>query len=584
MGAIDAFTSLFRDDTNKAKTAHGVLDALPELELEMSDDELIHLSDQWEKRYSGYEAEIKKRQEKNKDYWKGKHEANKFNAKGQVDNLIFEALETFLPLATKKNPEPFVRGDDTPEGQFLTKTVQGFLVYHADRLRMKLRMKRAARDWAVKLIGVKKEGWSEVENDITSEVRKPENFIFDTDGTVNDDMEYTGAYIGERMSAKASELIARFPAKEAYIKEKVEGKLGTTLSYVEWWACNPADYVFWKLDKEILGKARNPHWNYDTKEPQVDEYGKETMVPVKGRNHFNAPKAPYVFLSIFNTGDQPHDETSLIEQNIPNQDLINKLTRQMDANAESMNGGIVVSGERSGLTQDQATEATEALRAGGTVWIPSGAANEAIYRDQAPPLPADLFNLRADTREELRNIFGTRGSSPSGTINEQTATGKQLVREQDSDRIGGGISEYLEQFADAEFNWWLQLMYVYYDEEHLASIVGAEKAIEYLALSSEMLQTKLTVSVKENSLVPDSDIEKAIEAKELLLSGNLDPTTAFDRLGFPNPRETAQRTYQWKAAPDTLFPEVAPMVQASQVAAQVTEQEVAAQAPVPPKA
>ncbi len=292
MGAISAFKSLFEDSPNKVKDEPGVLDMLPELSLEMDDKELIALSDNWMKRYEAYEPGIKERQEKNKNYWKGKHEANKFDDKANVDNLIFEALETFLPLATKKNPEPFVRGDESEAGQALAKTVQSMLIFHADRLRMKLRLKMVCRDWAIKLIGVKKHGWSEVENDIVSEVLKPENIILDPDGTINCDMEYTGAYIGERMTEVASKLIQRFPNSKKYITKKVEDKLGTRLQYTEWWSCNPSDYVFWRLDKEILGKAKNMHCNYGEDVPQVDEFGTETMVKQSGKNHFNSPKAP----------------------------------------------------------------------------------------------------------------------------------------------------------------------------------------------------------------------------------------------------------------------------------------------------
>lgn len=556
MGLINAFNSLFTDKSNEAKPSAGVLDELPELELNMQDSDLIALSGKWEERYKPYETEVKKRQDKNKDYWKGKHEANKYDSKAQVDNLIFEALETFLPLATKKNPEPFVRGDESEESQALAKTVQNMLIYHADRLRMKLRLKMVCRDWAIKLIGVKKHGWSEVENDIVSEVRKPENMIFDTEGTINCDMEYTGRYLGERMSAKASELIERFPNKEEFITKKVEGKLGTTVQYTEWWACNPADYMFWKCDGEILGKAMNPHWNYEEEKPQIDEYGTEVMVKVPGRNHFNTPKAPYTFLGgVYNTGDSPHDETSLIEQSIPMQDIINDRQKQIKLNIASMNPGLIVSLAGAGMNEDQATRATEAYRGGGTVCIPNGSPTDAIYQPVPPGLPGDVFSQLADTREELRNVFGTRGSSPSGTVNEQTATGKTIVREQDSDRIGGGITEYLEQFADAEFNWYLQLMAVYYDETHTAAVVGAEKAMEYISLSSADLVSKLTVSVKEGSLIPDSDLEKSVEAKDLLSQGNIDPITAFDRMGFSNPRETAERTFTWKADPGLLFPE-----------------------------
>src|SRR3990167_6741472 len=273
-----------------------------------------------------------------------------------MDNIIYEATETYRSLATKKNPEPFVRGDNSEAGQALAKDVQMMLVSHADRLRLKIQLKTIILNKELYLLAYMKHGWDEVENDLTSKPRRPQYLILDPDAYIDEQMEYTGKYIGERMQAPASELVERFPAKKEYITNKVNNKMGTTINYLEYWANNPSDYVFWKLDKEILGKAKNPHWNYETEELQTDEYGTQTVVPVPGMNHFKSPKAPYTFLSTLNLGLQPHDKTSNIGQNLANQDVINKRNKQIDRNADSMNGGIVVSEERSGLTKEQATD------------------------------------------------------------------------------------------------------------------------------------------------------------------------------------------------------------------------------------
>ena len=57
-------------------------------------------------------------------------------------------------------------------------------------------------------------------------------------------------------------------------------------------------------------------------------------------------------MEIFNLGTQPVDDTSLIGQNLSNQDLVNKRLRQMDKNIDDMNGGVIVSLERSGMTKE----------------------------------------------------------------------------------------------------------------------------------------------------------------------------------------------------------------------------------------
>lgn len=557
MGLLDGYFSLGENSSDRKE---GALAELPELSLDLSDAELVDLATKWEKKWRDYEPVLKKQQEANENYYLGKqHNFSTTEERGVVDNVIFEAVETFLPQATKKNPDPVVRSDDTEEGINLSKSVQKMLSYHADRLRLRLRGKRAIRYWVLYLVAYMKHGWDQIENDIDSVVNRPQNLILDPDAYIDDNMEYMGEYLGENMETTAAKLIARFPEKKEYITKKVNGQLGTKVKYTEWWT---PEYVFWQCGKEVLGKAKNPHWNYDEETEVVDEYGMTQKQFVEGKNHFPAPKIPYTFLSIFNLGQHPHDETSLIGQNIPNQDIINKRNCQIDRNADSMNGGLVVSGDRSGLSREQAALAGEALRKGGTIYVAQGAANEAVYRDQAPGLPADIFNQLADMRNETRNIFGISGSNAEGIKATETATGKAIVREADADRIGGGISEHLEQFYDNVYNWWVQLMYVYYDETHVAAVVGKEKASEYIKIHKDDFDRKLTVSVKEGSLIPDSDAERALEAKELLVSGNLDPITAYDRMGYPDPKETAERTYFWKADPTLLLPEAGAQVEA----------------------
>lgn len=574
---LEGFYSLFkkvnRHKSDDFETQEGVEDLLEELKLEMSDEELIDLKDKWVKKYEEYYPKIKEKQDENEKYWLGKHyEGAKIgdNERSMVDNVIFEALETFLPIATKRNPEPTVRGDNSENGEEIAKKVQSMLVYQADIQRIKLKLKKVARFWALYLLGAAKISWSLNENDISTKAIRPQKLILDPDGTITEDMQYDGEYLGEYRSDTASRLIKRFPKKKELIEKSTNKKLGSKINYIEWWT---EDYVFWTINDNVLGKIKNPHWNYGEEEVEVDEYGEETktgkMIP--GKNHFNYPKIPYVFLSIFNLGKHPFDDTSLIGQNLANQDVINKRQAQIDKNIDGINGGWIISGERSGLTQEQSASAVEACRNGGGLWIEQGDPASAVKSVQAQGLPNDVFNHLADTREELRNIFGVRGSSPQGTINEQTVGGKILIKEQDSSRIGGGISEYLEQFCDQVFNWWVQMMYVYYDETHIASIVGKDKTMEFIELSNEDLESKLCISVKEGSLLPHDEFSEANNAVMLAGMNKIDDITLFDKLGYSNPQEAAERLYMQNTAPQLLYPEAAKAAVTANQAMQVEQ-------------
>ncbi len=559
-GLLEGFFSLGQD-INKGKKevpeqAQGIVsDLIPELKLNMEDKDLLELKTQWEKKWndSKLKGDLTQTWKENENYWLfAQSEENKdVYQRDLVDNLIFESFETFLPLATRRNPEPVVSADNTAEGEALSDKINKMLIYLADILKLRLRLKRAARYWGLYHLGVAKVGWSFINNEISLKIIRPQKLILDPDSTIEEG-EYTGKYIGETRKDPAEDLITRFPDKSSLIKKAVNNKLGTEIAYQEWWTNN---FVFWTLKDEVLGKAKNPHWNYPSDETTTDEFGEEVDQEAQPINHFQTPRMPYEFLSIFNIGKHPYDDTSLIKQNLAAQDLTNKRLRQIDKNVDGMNGGWAISLERAGLTKEEATRVIEAARKGGGVAIPRGDVNAAISRIQATALPADVFNQLIDTRNELRNNFGVRGSTPEGTIREQTVRGKIIIRGQDNSRIGL-ISEYLEQFSDGIFNWFVQLMLVYYDEKHVGSVLGREKVREFFVLQNTDIDRKILVSVKEGSMIPKDDLTQRNEAIDLWSAGGIDPISLFDKLGFPNPRESAKQLFLWQSNPISLFPDL----------------------------
>lgn len=576
---LKGFFSL-ADNVNKDKgtgeqqeVAEGIVsDKLPELKLSLTDDELIDLSKKWRERWDAGKDELEAKRKTNEEYWLGKQFDEMHYAKTSqeghhhhqplTDNLLFEALETFLPIATRQNPEPLTESDDTPEGIELASNVKKMLVHLSDLLRLRLKVKTSTRFWALYYVGAIKISWSVKKNDIVLKTMRPQKLILDPDGTVEEG-EYTGEFIGEVRKETAGKLKKRFPDKAEFINKGVGKKGdGTEIQYTEWWT---DDYMFWELEGEVLGKAKNPHWNYPEEKlrmatdefgvesPEIDEEGNAMFDTVGLNNHFPFPRMPYMLLSVFNLGKHPWDDTSLIEQNLSLQDLINKRQRQIDKNVDSMNAGWVISGGRSGLTKAQASRATEAIRKGGVVYIPDGSPQEAVYRYTGTGLPNDVFNNLQDTRNELRGIFGVTGLSPQGTKEDKTVRGKIIVRGQDVDRIGGGIGDYLEQFVDGIFNYMVQMMFVYYTEKKSASVLGDEGAREYISLVNTEFNKDLTISVKEGSLIPKDSLTQRNEAVELWGGQALDPITLYERLEFPNPRESAQKLLTWMTNPTALF-------------------------------
>lgn len=553
-------------DGKELQKAEGIISSLtPELSLETSDEVLIKLKKQWIKGWEGTQRTLHVKQKDAESYWKGKQHDSFFRDDGNVltgeddspnhakiDNVIFEALETFLPQATRMNPEPIVVTDNSEEGRELADKVRKMLIYLADIRQFRLKIKNMVRQWALYYLGVIKVGWDFVEEEITMVVVRPQKLILDPDATIDERGVYLGSYIGEFRQDRAKQLITRFPDKKEFITKFVQGKLGTKLQYIEWWADdeeNGGQILFWTLRDEVLGKVRNPHWNYPEEREVTDGFGAVTTESFTPTNHFRTPQFPYTFLSVFNLGKKPFDETSLIEQNLGNQDKITKRYRQIDINVDGMNGGWAISGELSGITQEQAASAIQAFRDGRGVWIPQGNVANAVQRMVGSGLPTDVFTDLQDARNQLRNIFGVSGSSPEGTKQEQTVRGKIIVAQQDQSRIGGGVSEFIAQVADRVYNQFVQFMYVYYDEEHIASIIGRGSSFETVNIRNSDLNRKLTVSVKEGSMIPKDPLTQANQAIDLASAGLIAPLTLHERLDDPNPEETTRELVKFQTNP-----------------------------------
>lgn len=530
----------------------GAGDKIDELSIKLTDEELLDLSDQWESKYREYEAGIKIRQEAQKTYYLGRQKEGTAQATGDVPaisaNLLFEAEETFLPAALSKNPEPVVWSDNTQAGNVLAKSIKTMLQYHADTLVLRSKLTMMTRHWTIYFLGVMKHGWDDVINDIKTDVIDPQKLILDPEGHVDCYGDFTG-YVGERKTTTAAKLVAMFPEHKAYITVWVEGSMGTNVTYTEWWN---DDYVFYTFKRRVLDKTKNPHFSYPTTVAGVDQDGLPTEDVQQGVNHFAFPKKPYTFLSVFSLGNQPHDVTGLIEQNIPNQRRVTRRTEQIDYNLSRANNSDVFSADN--FNQETAKQASDALAAGRPILVPSGRPiAEAIARLSAPTISSEFFVELQNSKTDLRSIFGTEGISSQPADEDTTARGMILNQQFDNTRIGGGIGDKIEQVADNVFNWWVQLYCVYYDEPHFAAIMGQMRAVEYITIKSSDINRRVVVSVSPDSMKPKDEVTEINQALALWDKGALDPKTLFTILDFPDPQGTAENTVLWITDPQTYL-------------------------------
>lgn len=546
-GAIKGALGLFADINKSAGvTENNNPQPIDPYESTYTEDKIISLIGQWKGTYTTYNASIEPSQQLSFEYWIGKQRTDEIDTfAGQVplvDNKIFESVETFIPIATRANPDPLVQADPTDIGQRLAHDIKQALVHEADRQKLRKLLKAGVRHWIIYRLGVWKVSYNTITDEIETTVINPKRLVLDKNGHWDEAGFFTGEYIGEKKKITADKLVEMFPKKKDIIMEKAQDKMGTELEYFEWWYRNKD--IFFTMDETVLGKFKNPHWNYDQGET-VDPATGQQLPAQPGKNHFKEPKAPYVGLTVFTTGLQPHDETSLILQNVGIQDMINRRWRQIDKNVEGMNNGMAVG---NGFTEAQAAQAANALRRGQAIRVPSGNVNEQIARLPAPPIPNQVFETLRDGREELRNIFGTSGSTPEGVNSQDTVRGKILVNQLDSSRIGGGVTEYIEQVADSIYNYWVQMMFVHYTDEHYIVTAGTMGGTELITIKNTVfgLVKSLLITVKEGSLIPKDPLTQRNEAMDLWSAQAIDPRTLFQRLDFPDANEATKQLLLWQ--------------------------------------
>lgn len=587
---VRGVTDLVQNKTNKVQAGSG---QSPEgassekrdvLDLDMTDEELLKLRDQYEKEYAPYEGKLKPRVAKIRESYQGKRPQEQYLVDTEVPlaaNLQFEATETFLAAALSKNPAPVVWADNTPEGNAIANSVKTMLQFHADQLVLRRKLSIMVRQWSMDLLGVLKPGWDAKLNDVCINNSKVRDYVFDPDGYVDAYGDFS-SWFGERKEVTGEKLIELFPEHKEYITLQCDNKLGTKVIYTEWWAND--DFCFYTFKDKVLDKHKNHLFNYPEAMTEAD--GTEAKDPISGetmmtspRNHFAHPKKPGIFLSVYSLQEHPHDVTSNIEQNIPNQNLITRRTEQIDFNVSTANNSYAFSEDN--FNQETGKQAANARKKGNPILVPSGGPiDRAILPLNAQSLPADVFNQLEISKNDLKSSWGVQGIASQQLDEDQTARGMILNQSHDTSRIGGGIGASIEQVADNVFNWLTQLYYVFYDEQHFAAIMGNAKAVEYVTLSSKDLDRQLIVSVSPDSMKPKDEVTNLNLAQALFDKGAIGPKTLLKMVDFPDPDESAADGVLYKIDPMSYFqmnfPEYAAQLQQMQQQKAMTDMQNAA--------
>lgn len=541
---------------------------LDELSLDIKDTELVSLiNKRIEKARKDYD-ELDRIGNENENYWLGKQidikKLRDFKSR-VVENVIFQSVETIVPIITSKTPEPIVKSEsNTPESVAQAKNIQRILLHMFEKEKMKGKFQMIARHNIIRRIGILKYKYDPDTDNIVTEYVLPQNILIDKNGDfVAEYLEDSLSDILKKFPEKADEIIKEFGLRGemkpdgSYDLETLEPEgLATKIKYVEFWT---DEYVVWKYKSLIFKKLKNPNFDYTGVEKKVvDENGQELEPEIYYYNFFDKPKKPYIFYSVFNLGKNVWDDTSLIEQGIPLQDVINKRQRQIDDNF-SDNGVLMGSGDF--ITKEELGK--YAGDPEDKIWVEHGNPAEGIGRLSPKQLAPFCYESLQGLKSSIDNVLGVHSTTRGERQGKETLGGRQILREADFGRIDL-LVRGLEEVADELYKAWAHMIKVYFTQIHYARIIGKDGAQQVIEYSRSSVEQGIEISVREGSTLPVDKISQRQEALDLFQQGGIDPITLFEKLEWPDPLESAKRLFLWKNDPLSLFPDLKEQMMAEQ--------------------
>lgn len=562
----------------------------PELDITLSDDELINLIDSKIGEYSKYldTERITERAKKNVAYWKdNRHESEKAGEPQQTyaNNIIHRDLATRAQNATSRMPDIVVMSpeqEDDPQIKEKTRSVEDWLGIRIDNDVTRRLAKGAIYDHHLKYRAIWKYRYDHFKKDVVIDRLKPEDVILDStaripeDGFTADNMEFIGEWITE---ATASVLAKFSDKREAILNElgREEIKSGkprsSKMRYLECWAKvhntkgEPKIILVHKYNHILLAKNTNPYW--DDREKNLEEMGEippaelhpsvAQILPQLGLdvpeyqpkrfNHFPHSRMPYSIFSAENLGDGPIDDITVVEVGLPLQDTVNRRGNQITLTNDWAVPKTAIDTEA--ITAEQAEDISRDPSEVIKVTVPEGRTIQStIYTWSGEQASPALYQDLQQAIQAIDSHFSTNPVTRGETVTQESGISKQISREGDLSSADDLAQTMVQRCVEEAANWLVQLAKIYFDKPVRAMKQGFDRSLKTAAISSQLIPDNIQIVVKANAI--DKMTMRNL-AMNLIGGEAIDPQTLYEILDFPNPKEMTQRLIDYLSGKETGY-------------------------------
>lgn len=489
-----------------------------EFEKSFSDEELITQINAWEEETEDFYSRLKNVWKQNLDYYHGIQtgvETIRGKQSKAVENRIYMATETMIPIATSRLPDIEVRaGDEDEQSEMDADDLKDVLGVKMEETGIQAKAELFVRNMILKRYGVFKVDWDITKDDVDLKVVDPQRIRVPKFGKdvralkfVIEDLEMSYDQIVDKFSKKkAQEVLAQGRTDES--EQKVRKK---TFTIKEVWT---NDLVVWRAGNTILDKKPNPFF--------------------ESKNNFLLQSSkPYIIKSLFETDESLIGDTDYVQQMIPIQDAINKLQRQIeDISGKVSNPPLLI--DSNVMSEEKASNITN--EAGQIIYGKDAADGTKIRFETPGQVPNHLFLAVESLRSQFDNIWGIHSTTRGERQGKETATGRQLLRSADLGRIDA-VARQLERSLDEVAEWWTQLIKVFYTEEKTFSIMGEDGTRFIKRFSGKKVQKSVKPRVVAGSTLPKDEITQRQEAIQLWQLGAIGVRTLYKRLKMSNTQD-----------------------------------------------
>lgn len=446
-----------------------------------------------------------------------------------VQNEIWTAEHVTSAVVTSRLPELEVYpAQDTPESRALAQDLAAIMRWHSEEYGLQEILCNIVLSMLNNYVGFIELYWDEESGqggDVVPCYIDPADVIVDKRVRLGENPQF----ICITKQADSDKLIAQFPDKATVIRGRMGDKKQAIITYRKVYCTyynsddKPEEGVVYYFEDIVLGKKKLPNWIYDEKAEEI-------------KNYLPYPMKPVIPFNYINDGSHWIDRAGPVDQAIPLQLMVNRIGKQIQEGVAHISPVLVFN--KRALSKPNADNIT------GQPWekilVDAENVRDAYGVIQANQVPNIVVQEIERLSAKIHELFGTPPQL-RGEQGENKTLGQDVMAKDQAQSRQDLLVRALDRGLSKYYRYLLQMMKVYYTENHYASVLGEDGRYDFVEINRDDIEDGIKVQVKAGSTLPLNKARMQEVALELAKLGKISSLSLYEFLDIPNPGKHVER-------------------------------------------